>query len=281
MVLCDFFVMEHPKVFIICSDPPNPSKFGYSKCHRTEEKARLALYTSLDAFVLLFACVSFYIAICRSSDGPACISSSSSTLMLPRWFQHLSLWQSRIHPEWLQLLADSPISDFTSTPQCVGVIINVSWCSWIDLVPNMLKANVPIWLYWGTAPNFLQPLNSGALLFAPCAHPQCCAPPLLVITPSQSVGLPNPSQSVSLRLGQLPSEHWKIFLARQNIRRKKKLSNENKIQHQAREDWKHSCKKELSREERSYSLSLGKGQWCLELNPLNSWGGRVCLAWVS
>ena len=260
-VLRDFFKTEHPKVFVICSDPPNPSQFGYSKCHRTKEKARHALSTSLDAFVLLFACVSFYIAICRGSGDPACISSSSSTSTHPRWFQRLSLRQSRIHPEWLQLLADSPISDFTSTPQRVGAILNVARCSWIDLVPYMLQANVPIWLYWGTSPNFLQPLNAGALRFAPRAHPQSRAPPLPVITPSQSVGLstpsqsvglptlsqsvglPTPSQSVPLRSQQLPGETWKDFLVRQDLRRKKKLSIENEKQRQAREDCENTAAK--------------------------------------
>ena len=211
--------------------------------------------------MLLFAYVSFYIAICRSAGDPARISSSSSTSTHPGWFQRLSLRQSRIHPEWLQLLADSPISDFTSTPQRVGAILNVSRCSWIDLVPNMLRANVPIWLYWGAPPDFEQPLNTNALRFAPRAHPESRAPPLPVITPSQSVGLstpsqsvglptpsqsvvlPTPSQSVSLCSDQLPGEHWKDFLARQNIRRKKKLSNENEFHRQAREGRENSSAK--------------------------------------
>ena len=96
-VLRDFFKTEHPKVFIVCSDP-NPSQYGYSKCHRTKAKARQAISNSLDAFVLLFACVSFHIAICRRSDDPARISTSSSPSTLPRWFQHLSLRQNKIHP---------------------------------------------------------------------------------------------------------------------------------------------------------------------------------------
>ena len=96
-VLSAFFQAGHPKVSVICPAPPNPSQFGYSKCHRTKEEARLALSTSesLDAFVLLFACVSLYIAICKSSDDLACIYSSLSTSTQPRLF----LWQSRIHPK--------------------------------------------------------------------------------------------------------------------------------------------------------------------------------------
>ena len=115
-------------VSIICSAPPNPSQSGYSKGRRPETKV-----------VLLFAYVSFCIAVCRNIYDPASLSSSSLTSTLPRWFQHLSLRQSRIYLEWLQLLADSPISNFTTTPQRVGTIINISRCSWIDLAPIVTR----------------------------------------------------------------------------------------------------------------------------------------------
>jgi hypothetical protein len=226
-------------MFLKCSAPPNPSQFGYFNAHSTENKARFALSQSLDCFVLLFAYVSFCNAICRNPDDPVSISLSDSTQ--PKWFNELSARRNRVHPEWLKLLADSPISNFTTTPQRVGTIINVSRCSWINLVPRMLKANIPIWLYWGIPPVFVQPLDSNALLFAPRSHPQTRAPPLPVITPSQSVGLSTssqsvglstPSQSVSLRSahagpGQLPGETWKDFMIRQDKRRKGKLLKEN------------------------------------------------------
>ena len=267
-VLRALFVEEHPKTPVFCSAPPNPSQSGYSKRYRTTGKARIALSNSLDAFVLLFAYVSFCIAICRKSNDPASISSISSTSTPPGWFQRLSL---RIHPEWLQLLADSPISNFTTTPQRVGTIINVSRCSWFDLVPYMLRANVPVWFYWGTPPLFLQPRNVHALVYAPRSHPKYRGPPLSVITPSQSVGhptlsqsvsLPTPSQSVgpptqsqsvgpptqsqsvspptqsqsvNLCRDQLPGETWKDFMTRQNKRREAKISKENYVERQKRE----------------------------------------------
>ena len=62
---------------------------------------------------------------------------------------------------------NSPRGDLTTTPQCVGSIINVSQCSCIDLVPYMLRTNVPIWLYWGTPPLFV---NNHALAIAPCSQ---------------------------------------------------------------------------------------------------------------
>ena len=239
-VLRSLFQLDHPKTPLHCSEPLRPSKFGYMKGYPKETKARLALSASIDAFVLLFAYVSFMIAMCRAPDDPISVPLSSSTK--PRWFKVLSERNSRIHPEWLQLLAESPISDF-STTQRVGVIMNVSQCQWINLVPRMIKVNIPIWFYWGTPPAFLQPLEGGALFYAPRSHPQTRAPPLPVSTQSQSVGLPTQSQSVSLPArsthggpSQLPGESWKDFMARQNIRREKKISRENDVERQARQD---------------------------------------------
>jgi hypothetical protein len=239
-ILCKSFTRDHPKIFLNCSAPPLPSKFGYFDAHSTEKKARSALSKSIDAFVLLFAYVSFCIAICRDSRDPLSISLSSSTK--PKWFQELSARKNRIHPEFLQLLADSPISQFTSTtPQRLGTIINVSQCPWVHLVvPYLLKANVPIWLYWGIPPVFVQPLENTLLLFAPRSHPQSRAPPISAIAPSQSV-LPTPSQPVCLPVrsvhggpAQLPGETWKDFMKRQNDRRMQKISKENDADRQMR-----------------------------------------------
>ena len=98
-------------MFLHCSDPPRPSQF-YTKSYSTKDKARFAISELANAFVLLFAYISFCIAIYRHPDNPLSVSSSSSTSAQPRWFQVLSSTKSRIHPEFLQLLADSPISNF-------------------------------------------------------------------------------------------------------------------------------------------------------------------------
>lgn len=123
-----------------CSIPPKPSDFSYFDAHPSNEDARSALSESLDVFVLLFAYVSFCIAIRRAATDPSSISLSTSTK--PRWFLDLFDPESKIHPEFLQLLADSPIADFTTTPQHLGLIINVARCSWLHLCPYMWRANV-------------------------------------------------------------------------------------------------------------------------------------------
>jgi hypothetical protein len=219
-VLHSSYCQERPGV-LIPSAPAKPSDFGYFRSHLSEEKARSAISESLDAFVILFAYVSFCIAICRAQGDPASVSLSTSKSK-PRWLQLLSDKDSMLHPESVRLLADSPIADFTSGTQRLGAIINVSCCSWMHLVPYMMRANVPIWLYWGVPPAFFRPLDDGALFFAPRSHPQSKAPRAL--PPSQPAG---PS---------VPPTHetWNEFLSRQNKWRKARLEKENDQQRKVR-----------------------------------------------
>jgi hypothetical protein len=241
-VLRSAFERNNPKVILNCSIPLKPSEFGYFVAHTSEEKARSALSESLDAFVLLFAYVSFCIAISRAPEDPSSISLSTSTK--PRWFLDLSDPGSKIHPEFLQRLADSPIADFTTTPQRVGLIINVAQCSWLHLCPYMWRANVPVWFYWGFPPVFVQPLLDHALLFAPRSHPQSRAPPALPINTSTSVQPVGPRVSSSHGgHSQRPGETWNDFFIRQKKRRMEKLLNENDNQRRVREGREKSAAK--------------------------------------
>jgi len=230
-VLHTSFCQDHPKANLIHLPPAKPSDFGYFGTHPSEEIAQSAISKSLDAFVILFAYVSFCITICRAEDDPASVSLLTSESK-PRWLRLLSdSRRSKLHPESVQLLVDSPIADFTTVPQRLGAIINVSRCSWLHLVPCMINAKVPIWLYWGVPPAFCQPLVDKALIFAPRSHPQSKASPAL--PPSQPAGPSAPSGHAGP--GQLPGETWKEFITRQNERRKAKLKNESGQHRQARQ----------------------------------------------
>ena len=147
---------------------------------------------------------------------------------------------ARFHPEWLQLLVDSPIADFTTAPQRLGAIVNVARCSWLRFVPYMLKTNIPVWLYWGVPPAFGQPLDDRALCFAPSSHPQSrarasSAKPVGPKIPSSHAGPSVGPKVPSFSPGQLPGETWKEFITRQNFRRKTKLLKESEKEREMRE----------------------------------------------
>ena len=126
-ILRSTFERYHSKVSLTCITPTKPSEFGYFTVHSSKEIACSAISQSLDTFVVLFIYLAFCIAICKAPNDPDS-HSLLTTSSKPRWFQDLSVRKNGPHPEWLQLLLDSPIADFTfiTGPQCLGAIVNVA-----------------------------------------------------------------------------------------------------------------------------------------------------------
>ena len=62
-----------------------------------------------------------------------------------------------MHPEWLKLLAESPIVDFSR--EHISAVTDVTRCSWLHLAQYMMKAFIPLWFSWGKVPYYVQPLQ--------------------------------------------------------------------------------------------------------------------------
>ena len=62
-----------------------------------------------------------------------------------------------MHPEWLKLLAESPIVDFSR--EHISAVTDVTRCSWLHLAQYMMKASIPLWFSWGKVPYYVQPLQ--------------------------------------------------------------------------------------------------------------------------
>jgi hypothetical protein len=102
--LLSFFQQNHPKTRLVFAPPELPSTYGYFSTHKSEVAARSALSASLDVFAVYLGYFSFIVAICQFGIDP-----QSSP---PSWHKCLARSDSRVHPEWLKLLLDSPIVDF-------------------------------------------------------------------------------------------------------------------------------------------------------------------------
>ncbi|KAF8579294.1 hypothetical protein K439DRAFT_1620664 [Ramaria rubella] len=64
----------------------------------------------------------------------------------PAWYRVLNE-KYRIHPEWLNGICNSPMTDFKV--QHVGMFVDVVNCQWLLQVPSLIHANVPVWLCYG------------------------------------------------------------------------------------------------------------------------------------
>jgi hypothetical protein len=87
-----------------------------------------------DAFVPLMALCLYAISL-----------TPDFTTENPSWVAKLE--EMGIHPEWVQLLKDSQLAEFSASNDRVGVIIQPN-CTWLNRVPRMVQANVPMYILW-------------------------------------------------------------------------------------------------------------------------------------
>ena len=170
-LLTRWFHAAAPKFpFFLLIKPEPPSKFGYFTTHSTEDAARSGLRSSLDAFAVYLAYVSFLAALCQftgdATDFPAWLACLGPPDDIPRQF--LSTFETlnfggewtrtnNVHPEFLNLFKKSHVVDFSGRRTRIGTIIDVLSCSWTCVADVLLKAKVPMWLYWGDHPLTVTP----------------------------------------------------------------------------------------------------------------------------
>jgi hypothetical protein len=142
-------------------DPPIPSSCGYFLAHSTEDIARAQVGSSLDAFAVFFAYVSFLAAVSQFSG------QETET---PTWLIHLENSDSKrtgIHHEFLNMFKKSHIVDFSGERSRTGTIIDVLECGWTRVVDILVKASIPIWFFWGDHPLMVNPRSSWIELYKP------------------------------------------------------------------------------------------------------------------
>ena len=180
--------------FFLLIEPEVSSKFGYFSAHTTEDAARSGLRSSLDAFVVYTAYISFYAALCQFIGPPKAVLSR-----LPK-----------MDPEVLSLFNGSYVVDFSGERKRTGTIINVLKCGWFSVAKVLLQAKVPMWLYWGDHPLMVTPKVSWMSDYRPQLVD--LLPPVqtsfspLPSTPLPSQPLPPVQNSSSLPPAPLPSQ---------------------------------------------------------------------------
>ena len=157
--------------------------------------------------------------------------ASPSTSLPSSLYKVIQAAGLKLHPKWLHDLEASPVTQFRSDPQWVGCIVDVKSCKWLNLVPVMITAKVPIWLFWGQSP-FLTSNDSQiswTSFYAPAinepAHsalPVKSAPLVATKSPASSSFPP-----VRLGSGQLPGESMRAYFQRRKERHGTYKQNES------------------------------------------------------
>ncbi|KZP02179.1 hypothetical protein FIBSPDRAFT_970323 [Athelia psychrophila] len=113
---------------------PLPSTYGFQTRRIREKQIRTAAMHAKAAFGPLVATCSYIIS-----------KTSKFTEPHARWQQ--CLIDNGVHPQWVEELTRSPITDFSQDAHRVGVIITPA-CEFPEVLPRLLLANVPTWILW-------------------------------------------------------------------------------------------------------------------------------------
>ena len=207
--------------------PPKPGSFGYFDVQSTEAEARQAIGKSIDAFLVYMAYISFLFALhyyypaTRNTEYPRSSFQQVNGL--------------KVNPEWLRDVEASPVARFRSDTQRVGSVINVNSCKWLNLVPFMITAKIPIWLYWGCPP-FVKSFDlrsSWVSLYTPTIDE-----PMHPALPIATEGLaPSPVSDfppVEPNSRQCPGESMRAYFQCRKERHQRLMEKETPLQKQAR-----------------------------------------------
>ncbi|HEV7738262.1 MAG TPA: hypothetical protein VGO47_12935 [Chlamydiales bacterium] len=205
-----------------------PFQYDYNFSTPDEKFARKRALTIRDAFYVLAALCSLMVSqyplhANRWISGPE-----------PTWTDLLLL--KNVHPDWVEELRQSFVADFT-LPR-VGSLVDVRTCQWRNLIPGMLAAGVPLWLYWGTVDNLTTVDNAFTNRYRPSLVEIRLAltkhdGPSYPMSSDPSSCEPNEEVSVSNAIKpepgsrQRPGETWQQFLARDAVYSAKRLQEES------------------------------------------------------
>ena len=123
---------------------PLPSETGYKDIYRSYQHARIALWKSRDALLILAARFSLFVAL----------TNMLPPTTPPRWEQVLHA--AGMPSVWLNAFRDSDISRF-SPGMRLGAFINPGegelCTAWVGHVPCMIQADLPVYIYWPQSRN--------------------------------------------------------------------------------------------------------------------------------
>ena len=116
-----------------------PAECGYTRAHRSEYSATIAIRKSREAFLFLAARCTLAIAVWLAGDG------ALASDQLPSWVKFLT--GQGVPSSWIDALHASAIARLEHGLR-VGVFIDVEACPWIPHIPIMRHAKLPLFIRW-------------------------------------------------------------------------------------------------------------------------------------
>jgi hypothetical protein len=204
---------------------PYPSSYGYTRNHTEERFARYCAMKARDAFVPLMALCTFAISTTKQSI------QHQTANHVPKWVEMLQAEQE-IHPSWIEDFSHSAAANLSETVGRIGAFIDVSTYDMANFTDVIIRANVPIWFYWGNKRENPRPHHKSLARFKPhIVDVQSNAPLYQPDVAPLNIRLPHGSRQRSGETWRMYFEHIMNIRADQLLRE----SAEHKARREQRE----------------------------------------------
>ncbi|KIJ28234.1 hypothetical protein M422DRAFT_270464 [Sphaerobolus stellatus SS14] len=186
---------------------PLPSTRGYLHSHKSQEHAILCTYRSRSAFLGLCATISLGIILYERSTMVPNMGSP--------WIEYLAKFDGISHI-WLEDLARTFVGNFSGQVSRNGTFIDVNEFTSFEMLRELLKVNVPVWIRWGKVGCI--PSRTGWSIIDDHAPPTTSVEDILTYYPVPMSPLAHPRHSAipSWVSRQLGFETWEDFFVRED-----------------------------------------------------------------
>lgn len=215
-----FLKAQYPHIDCIWVIPEKPSHYGFFETHASQDLAYTAVKESIDAFVVYMAYLSFLVGL---------LQALSTDWQTPSLLALLEQAHIPVHGVWAQDLYESGVGNIAVKRRRIGTFVDIPNCRWRNLIPYMMKSEIPFWFYWGSPPFPPDVSVSWASLYRPnpfARPPGWQRPPPPVIPP----GFP----PVEPNSGQRPGELMAAFFTRRAEQNRVKEAKETNKEKQSR-----------------------------------------------
>jgi len=185
--------------------PPAPSKLGYKKSYNTAADALKAAQQSHLAFRVLMGYCGFCMAT-RTSMYRTTNENGHNDFR--RWWE-MDLAKQKVPHNVIDLVRNSELNSFNANYPRAGVVV-YHGCLMLKFIHDLVKWDVPVWIYWGPVEGPLMGYDSSFFQFSPPSQGEIARGLSMLQRPSLSSSV----SPIFEGSGQQQGERGLVYLAR-------------------------------------------------------------------
>ena len=152
-------------MFLGETKPSAPHKYGYKKSHNTAAAALRAAQESHLAFCMLMG----YCGYCMATHtNMYCNTGPNGYSDFKQWWE-LDLAKHHVPHNIIDLVHNSELNLFNASYPWAGVVVYHN-CLMLAYISELMKWDVPVWIYWGSIDGPYHSYNNNNFKFLPSSQ---------------------------------------------------------------------------------------------------------------